>query len=140
MENPGQRDAENTDAADHADAPDHAHVAGNSAAAALTASTATLASLADGAVATARRWAAGTGTTDAGAERLAGLLHDPDGLAFAVGFVDGVVRPDDLQAAGRALERLSRRIPSCRGRLCRSPGVRFAGWSGTWCSMRPRSA
>lgn len=111
MENPGQRDAENTDAADHADALDHAHVADLTAATALTASTATLASLADGAVATARRWAAGTGTTDAGAERLAGLLHDPDGLAFAVGFVDGVVRPDDLQAAGRALERLSRRIP-----------------------------
>ena len=71
----------------------------------------TIASLADGAVETARRWAAGSGAKDTGAERLAGLLQDPDGLAFAVGFVDGVVRPDDLQAAGRALERLSRRVP-----------------------------
>jgi RHH-type proline utilization regulon transcriptional repressor/proline dehydrogenase/delta 1-pyrroline-5-carboxylate dehydrogenase len=75
------------------------------------ATAASLVSLADGAVETARRWAAGSGAKDAGAERLAGLLQDPDGLAFAVGFVDGVVRPDDLQAAGRALDRLSRRVP-----------------------------
>ena len=71
----------------------------------------TPASLADAAVETARRWAAGTGAHDRGAERLAGLLQDPDGLAFAVGFVDGVVRPDDLHAAGRSLERLSHRVP-----------------------------
>jgi RHH-type proline utilization regulon transcriptional repressor/proline dehydrogenase/delta 1-pyrroline-5-carboxylate dehydrogenase len=46
------------------------------------------------------------------AERLAGLLKDPHGLDFAVGFVDLVVRPEDLRVAGRNLERLSRRVPA----------------------------
>ncbi|MEO7122841.1 MAG: bifunctional proline dehydrogenase/L-glutamate gamma-semialdehyde dehydrogenase, partial [Lacisediminihabitans sp.] len=46
------------------------------------------------------------------AERLAGLLKDPQGLAFAVGFVDRVVRPEDLRVAGHNLEQLSRQIPS----------------------------
>ncbi|MEN9910665.1 MAG: hypothetical protein RLZZ441_233 [Actinomycetota bacterium] len=34
---------------------------------------------------------------DVSATRLAGILRDPDGLAFTVGFVDGVVRPEDLR-------------------------------------------
>ena len=73
----------------------------------------TPADLADDAVALARRWAstAAAGRPDPGERRLAGLLQDPDGLAFAVGFVDGVVRPEDPRAAARALERLSRRVP-----------------------------
>ncbi|MGX5682746.1 proline dehydrogenase family protein [Schumannella luteola] len=69
--------------------------------------------LADEAVTTVRRWLreSSTAKTDASAERLAGLLKDPKGLEFALGFVDKVVRPEDLRVAGRNLERLSHRIP-----------------------------
>ncbi len=49
---------------------------------------------------------------DRNAERLAALLQDPDGLAFTVGFVDRVVRPEDLRVAARSLERLSHRVPA----------------------------
>ncbi len=45
------------------------------------------------------------------AERLAGLLADPDGLYFAVGFIDGVVRPEDNKVAARALARVAKRVP-----------------------------
>ena len=48
---------------------------------------------------------------DASAERLAGVLKDPRGLEFTLGFVDGVMRPEDLRVAGKKLEQLSRRIP-----------------------------
>ncbi|MEO8094743.1 MAG: bifunctional proline dehydrogenase/L-glutamate gamma-semialdehyde dehydrogenase [Pseudolysinimonas sp.] len=48
---------------------------------------------------------------DASAERLAGLLKDPRGLEFTLGFVDGVMRPEDLKVAGKKLEQLSRKIP-----------------------------
>ena len=40
---------------------------------------------------------------DPAAERLAGVLKDPNGLDFTVGFVDGVMRPEDLRVAGRNL-------------------------------------
>ncbi len=52
-----------------------------------------------------------SGSDTVQAERLAGLLRDPHGLDFALGFVDRVVRPEDLRVAGRNLERLSRRVP-----------------------------
>lgn len=48
---------------------------------------------------------------DPSAKRLAGLLQDPAGLEFAVGFVDGVVRPEDARVAGRALARLAKNPP-----------------------------
>ncbi|MDN4598197.1 proline dehydrogenase family protein [Leifsonia virtsii] len=48
---------------------------------------------------------------DPAARRLAGVLSDPGGLDFAVGFVDGVARPQDLFVAGYNLQRLARRIP-----------------------------
>lgn len=48
---------------------------------------------------------------DASAERLAGLLKDPRGLEFTLGFVDGVMRPEDLKVAAKKLEQLSKRIP-----------------------------
>ena len=72
------------------------------------------ADLGDETLATVRRWlAASEGVpTDASAERLAGLLKDPLGLEFTIGFVDRVVRPEDLRVAARNLERLSRRIPA----------------------------
>lgn len=69
--------------------------------------------LADEAVATVRRWLAQgeSAPTDPSAERLAGVLKDPRGLEFTIGFVDRVVRPDDLKVAARNLERLSHIVP-----------------------------
>ncbi len=49
---------------------------------------------------------------DPAAERLAGVLKDPDGLDFAVGFVDGVARPQDLFVAGYNLQRVAKKIPA----------------------------
>lgn len=46
------------------------------------------------------------------AQRLSEVLKDPNGLAFTVGFVDGVMRPEDLSVAGRALADLSEITPS----------------------------
>ena len=75
--------------------------------------------LADETVATVRRWLAASADPanapakkDVSAERLAGLLKDPDGLDFTIGFVDRVVRPADLRVAGRNLEQVSRRVPA----------------------------
>lgn len=42
---------------------------------------------------------------------LARLLADPRGPGFARGLVEQVLAPEDLRAAGRALERLSRDLP-----------------------------
>ncbi len=49
---------------------------------------------------------------DPAAERLAGVLKDPNGLDFAVGFVDGVARPQDLFVAGYNLQRVAKKIPA----------------------------
>ncbi len=49
---------------------------------------------------------------DAAAQRLAGVLQDPNGLAFTVGFVDGVVRPEDPRAAARALRDIAPLTPA----------------------------
>jgi RHH-type proline utilization regulon transcriptional repressor/proline dehydrogenase/delta 1-pyrroline-5-carboxylate dehydrogenase len=69
---------------------------------------------ADDAVALVREWLSQTEGVkpDASAARLGGLLQDPVGLDFAIGFVDRVARPDDLSVAGRNLEELARSIPS----------------------------
>ena len=48
---------------------------------------------------------------DASATRLAGVLKDPNGLAFTVGFVDGVVRPEDLRVAARTLREIAPKVP-----------------------------
>ena len=48
---------------------------------------------------------------DASAARLAGVLQDPNGLDFTVGFVDGVVRPEDLSAAAKKLRELTPLTP-----------------------------
>ena len=48
---------------------------------------------------------------DPSAERLAGVLKDPRGLEFTLGFVDGVMRPEDLRVAAKKLEQLAKRIP-----------------------------
>ena len=44
---------------------------------------------------------------NASAGRLAGVLKDPKGLDFTVGFVDGVIRPEDLRVAARNLAALA---------------------------------
>ncbi|MGO4533896.1 proline dehydrogenase family protein [Leifsonia sp. 2MCAF36] len=77
------------------------------------------AAIAHEAVGLVQRWLAesaraddgSAGRRDPAAERLAGVLRDPDGLDFAVGFVDGVARPQDLFVAGYNLQRVARRIP-----------------------------
>ncbi|KRE31547.1 bifunctional proline dehydrogenase/L-glutamate gamma-semialdehyde dehydrogenase [Agromyces sp. Soil535] len=67
----------------------------------------------DHVVALVRRWLAESAEhpADPAAERLAGVLKDPNGLAFTVGFVDGVMRPEDLGVAGRNLEQVARLTP-----------------------------
>jgi RHH-type proline utilization regulon transcriptional repressor/proline dehydrogenase/delta 1-pyrroline-5-carboxylate dehydrogenase len=71
------------------------------------------ADLAQESVETVRRWLdSSSGTRVAPqAKRLAGVLGDPDGLDFTLGFVDRVVRPEDLHVAAASLEELSRTIP-----------------------------
>ncbi|WP_341769730.1 bifunctional proline dehydrogenase/L-glutamate gamma-semialdehyde dehydrogenase [Agromyces protaetiae] len=61
-----------------------------------------------------RRWLAESARfpVDPAAERLAGVLKDPNGLAFTVGFVDGVMRPEDLGVAGRNLAEVAKLAPA----------------------------
>ncbi|TFH74094.1 bifunctional proline dehydrogenase/L-glutamate gamma-semialdehyde dehydrogenase [Cellulomonas sp. HD19AZ1] len=68
---------------------------------------------ADEVVALVRRWLreAARHPVDPAAAHLAALLREPDGLAFAVGFVDGVVRPEDTRVAARRLRELAARPP-----------------------------
>ena len=54
--------------------------------------------------------AAGTPTAPA-ARRLADVLEDPAGLDFTVGFVDRVVRPEDVRVAAANLRNLARDAP-----------------------------
>ncbi|REJ08356.1 aldehyde dehydrogenase family protein [Microbacterium bovistercoris] len=67
-----------------------------------------LSDLADDAVALVRQWLVESREvpTDAAGERLAGVLRDPNGLDFTVGFVDGVVRPEDTKVAAQKLKEL----------------------------------
>ncbi|WP_026374283.1 bifunctional proline dehydrogenase/L-glutamate gamma-semialdehyde dehydrogenase [Agrococcus lahaulensis] len=48
---------------------------------------------------------------DASAEQLAGVLRDPKGLDFAVRFVDGVVRPEDVHVAAQTLREIGGMAP-----------------------------
>jgi RHH-type proline utilization regulon transcriptional repressor/proline dehydrogenase/delta 1-pyrroline-5-carboxylate dehydrogenase len=72
------------------------------------------AELAEEAVATVRRWLeqSADAPVDPNGARLAGVLKDPVGLEFTLGFVDRVVRPEDLRVAARNLERLAHHIPA----------------------------
>lgn len=49
---------------------------------------------------------------DATATQLAGVLKDPTGLDFTVGFVDGVVRPEDVRVAARTLRTIAGSVPT----------------------------
>ncbi|MDQ4215534.1 bifunctional proline dehydrogenase/L-glutamate gamma-semialdehyde dehydrogenase [Microbacterium capsulatum] len=73
-----------------------------------TTSAADLSALADDAVALVRRWLVESREipVDTAAQRLAGVLRDPNGLDFTVGFVDGVVRPEDTKVAAAKLKEL----------------------------------
>jgi RHH-type transcriptional regulator, proline utilization regulon repressor / proline dehydrogenase / delta 1-pyrroline-5-carboxylate dehydrogenase len=92
-------------------------------------------SLANQAVALVRLWLAESSSAgspegrrsadDPAAERLAGVLKDPDGLDFAVGFVDGVARPQDVFVAAANLHKVARRIPAFLPWY-----MRFAIWLG----------
>ncbi|WP_243076519.1 bifunctional proline dehydrogenase/L-glutamate gamma-semialdehyde dehydrogenase [Microbacterium sp. SS28] len=65
------------------------------------------------AVALAQRWVdeSVSAQVDPAAERLAGVLKDPDGLPFTIGFVDGVMRPESLSAAASTLHRIAPLVP-----------------------------
>ena len=72
--------------------------------------------LAEDAVALAQRWIAEAAEVqaDPAAERLAGVLKDPNGLPFTIGFVDGVMRPESLSAAASHLHRVAPLVPESR--------------------------
>src|ERR671912_2953202 len=69
--------------------------------------------LAARAVTLAQRWIAESAQVDVdpAAERLAGVLKDPNGLPFTIGFVDGVMRPESLTAAAANLNRVAPLVP-----------------------------
>ncbi len=83
-----------------------------------------------------RRWlsAAASVPVDASAAQLAGVLKDPNGLDFTVGFVDGVVRPEDLGVAARNLAALAPKVPAFLPWYMRS-AVRLGG---TMAPLLPR--
>jgi RHH-type proline utilization regulon transcriptional repressor/proline dehydrogenase/delta 1-pyrroline-5-carboxylate dehydrogenase len=63
-------------------------------------------------VALARRWAQSAARAESGsAALLANVLKDEQGLAFTIGFVDRVVRPEDVRVAGRNLSVLAADAP-----------------------------
>lgn len=68
---------------------------------------------ADEAVALAQRWIdeSAEAEVDPAAQRLAGVLKDPHGLPFTIGFVDGVMRPESLSAAASHLHRVAPLVP-----------------------------
>ncbi|MEJ1089848.1 proline dehydrogenase family protein [Microbacterium sp. Mu-80] len=69
--------------------------------------------LAEAAVELAGRWVleAAREDVDPAAERLAGVLQDPKGLPFTLGFVDGVMRPESAVAAASNLHRVAPLAP-----------------------------
>jgi RHH-type proline utilization regulon transcriptional repressor/proline dehydrogenase/delta 1-pyrroline-5-carboxylate dehydrogenase len=71
------------------------------------------AALSTEAIALVRRWLreASTVPVDASGAQLAGVLKDPKGLDFTVGFVDGVVRPEDLKVAATTLKTIAPQVP-----------------------------
>ncbi|MEV6300146.1 bifunctional proline dehydrogenase/L-glutamate gamma-semialdehyde dehydrogenase [Actinoplanes sp. NPDC051861] len=70
--------------------------------------------IAEETIALVRRWLREAADVPVGgsAAQLAGVLRDPKGLPFTVGFVDGVVRPEDLRVSARALNRLAADVPA----------------------------
>ncbi|MGJ9413672.1 proline dehydrogenase family protein [Aeromicrobium sp. CF4.19] len=69
--------------------------------------------LADETITLVQRWVseAAKEPADKAATRLAGVLKDPRGLPFTVGFIDGVIRPEDDAVAARNFAVLARDVP-----------------------------
>ncbi|MDT0158171.1 bifunctional proline dehydrogenase/L-glutamate gamma-semialdehyde dehydrogenase [Microbacterium sp. ARD32] len=69
--------------------------------------------LEDAAVELARQWVQQEASipVDPAAQRLAGVLRDPNGLPFTLGFVDGVMRPESAMAAASNLHRVAPLAP-----------------------------
>ena len=69
--------------------------------------------LAQEARALVQRWleVAASLPTDRSAQQLADVLRDPDGLPFTVGFVDGVIRPEDPAVAADNFAALAAEVP-----------------------------
>ncbi|MGC5171767.1 proline dehydrogenase family protein [Microbacterium sp. DT81.1] len=69
--------------------------------------------LAARAIELAQRWVTESdeAQVDPAAERLAGVLRDPNGLPFTLGFVDGVMRPESIVAAASNLHRVAPLVP-----------------------------
>lgn len=61
-----------------------------------------------------RRWLieGATYPVDRSAAQLAGVLNDQNGLEFTVGFVDGVIRPEDTRVAAQNLRALAPKTPA----------------------------
>nr|WP_240792378.1 MULTISPECIES: bifunctional proline dehydrogenase/L-glutamate gamma-semialdehyde dehydrogenase [unclassified Salinibacterium] len=72
------------------------------------------ASLAQEVTALVRKWLteASAYPVDSSAQQLAGVLRDPNGLDFTVGFVDGVVRPEDHAVAAKNLRMIAPKVPA----------------------------
>ncbi|WP_243076085.1 bifunctional proline dehydrogenase/L-glutamate gamma-semialdehyde dehydrogenase [Microbacterium sp. SS28] len=87
--------------------------------------------LADETIALVDRWLKDASTIPASvaAQRLAGVLSDPAGLEFTTGFVDGVVRPEDLRVAAQALRRVAPLVPGFLPAPLRT-AVRLGGVAG----------
>src|SRR5664280_2903104 len=79
----------------------------------LPAATEDIAALADKAIALVRTWLADSRdiAPDTSAQQLADVLRDPHGLEFTVGFVDGVIRPEDTRVAARRMGELVPLLP-----------------------------
>jgi RHH-type proline utilization regulon transcriptional repressor/proline dehydrogenase/delta 1-pyrroline-5-carboxylate dehydrogenase len=92
--------------------------------------------LADEAIRLVQRWLheAAQVPADPSAERLAGVLRDPNGLDFTVGFVDGVVRPEDLSAAAKKLNELTPLTP----KFLPAPMRGAIGLGGAFAKPQPR--
>lgn len=84
--------------------------------------------LASEAVALVHRWLRESESypVSGSAAQLAGVLRDPNGLAFAVGFVDGVVRPEDVRVAARTLRTIAPSAPAFLPAVLRG-SVRLGG-------------
>jgi RHH-type transcriptional regulator, proline utilization regulon repressor / proline dehydrogenase / delta 1-pyrroline-5-carboxylate dehydrogenase len=65
-------------------------------------------------IATVERWleVSRDVAADPSAARLAGVLKDPVGLEFTLGFVDRVVRPEDLRVAAHNLSIVAKHVPT----------------------------
>ncbi|MDI6100995.1 bifunctional proline dehydrogenase/L-glutamate gamma-semialdehyde dehydrogenase [Actinoplanes sp. NEAU-A12] len=70
--------------------------------------------IAEETIALVRRWLREAADVPVGgsAAQLAAVLRDPRGLAFTVGFVDGVIRPEDTRVSARTLSSLARDVPA----------------------------